>query len=107
MSDIKKTYKASYILKNGEYVRDDEKELISQSPNLDGHITVDIDEVDYVMKINMWLLQKYGKELREEYGLTDNTEPGHFQKVKSVLDKIYEEQQKETPKPYFCYGLGL
>lgn len=58
--------------------------------------------MDYLYKINLWLLRKYGDELFEKFGIDKN----NFSSVMKMFDAIYTEQCKEMPLPWYQYGFG-
>ena len=58
--------------------------------------------MDYLYKINLWLLRKYGDELFEKFGIDKN----NFSSVMKMFDAIYTEQCKELPSPWYQYGFG-
>ena len=63
------------------------------------------EKVDYVFKINTWLIKKYGKEFREDVGINeDDNTITNFIKLYEIFDKIYEEINKEMPKKWYEYG---
>lgn len=59
--------------------------------------------MDYMAKINLWLIQRYRDDLFKEFGV----HPNDISAVMKMFDKIYEEQCKEMPLPWYQYGLGL
>ena len=58
-------------------------------------------DMDEVLKVNLWLIHKYGADLRKDFGLKqyDFSREG-YEKVMKMFEYIYEEQQKETPEPF-------
>lgn len=58
--------------------------------------------MDYLYKISMWLIQKYGDELYERFGIDKND----IFAVMKMFDTIYEEQCKEMPLTWNQYGFG-
>ena len=58
--------------------------------------------MDYLYKINLWLLRKYGDELFEKFGVNKN----NFSSVMQMFDAIYVEQCKEMPLPWYQYGFS-
>lgn len=64
-------------------------------------------QIDRIMKINMWILEKYGKKLLKDFSIpkTDMTVE-YFDKCKKMFDKIYEDQNEKTPKMWYEYGLN-
>ena len=58
--------------------------------------------MDYLYKISIWLIRKYGDELYERFGIDKND----IFAVMKMFDAIYEEQCKEMPLPWYQYGFG-
>lgn len=66
-----------------------------------------LQKVDYVMKINIWIMRKYGKEFFKEAGLNESANTVEdLIKIKKVYDDIYEEINKEMPKMWYEYGFN-
>ena len=61
-----------------------------------------MDNMDYLHKISMWLIRKYEDDLYERFGIDKND----IFAVMKMLDAIYEEQCKEMPLSWYCYGFG-
>lgn len=68
-----------------------------------------LEDVDYCMKINTWLMRKYGKELWQEYDIKSDSGTiftDNIIKISKLYDDIYEEMKKEMPKKWYEYGFG-
>lgn len=61
-----------------------------------------IKNLDYIYKINLWLIQKYRDDLFKKFDIGAND----FLGVSRLFDKIYNEQCKEMPLPWYEYGFG-
>ncbi len=65
------------------------------------------EQIDYIFKINTWLIKKYGKEFWQDIGINENDDTiTNLIKLDEVFDKIYEEMNKEMPKKWYEYGFG-
>lgn len=65
------------------------------------------EQIDYIFKINTWLIKKYGKEFWQDIGIDeDDNTITNLIKLDEVFDKIYEEMKKEMPKKWYEYGFG-
>ena len=58
------------------------------------------DEIDWFMKINMRLIEKFKTQLHKEYGDT-------IEDIVKMFDTLYEEQKKEMPLPWYKYCNGV
>lgn len=62
---------------------------------------------DSVMKVNMYIMRKYGKEFREEFGIIDGDNSlKNIIKLMDAFDKIAEEMNKEFPFMWYEYGFN-
>ncbi len=59
-------------------------------------------ECDKIMKVNMFLLEKYGKDLFKEFEIKDEND---FVSMIKTFDKIYEIENKKYPLMWYEYGL--
>ena len=65
------------------------------------------EQIDYIFKINTWLIKKYGKEFWQDIGIDEDDDTiTNLIKLDEVFDKIYEEMEKEMPKKWYEYGFG-
>ena len=60
------------------------------------------EKMDYLSKINLWLIQRYREDLFDEFEIDSND----ILSVSRLFDAIYEEQCKEMPLPWYQYGIG-
>ena len=58
--------------------------------------------LDYMAKVNLWLIKIYGEDLFKRFGVSVND----FMSVSKIFDEIYKEQCKEMPLPWYQYGFG-
>lgn len=58
-----------------------------------------VDDMDYCMKINLRLINKFKDQLNEEYG-------SDMISIMKMMKTLYEEQNKETPMRWYEMGLG-
>ena len=61
-----------------------------------------IHNMDYLYKISLWLLRKYGDELFKKFGIDKND----ISAILKIFNAIYEEQCKEMPLSWYQYGFG-
>ena len=59
-----------------------------------------MQNLDYTVKINLWLIKRYRDDLFKEFGVSADD----FMSISKLFDKIYEEQCKEMPLPWNEYG---
>lgn len=57
-------------------------------------------EMDYFVKINLALIEKFKDQLNAEYGTS-------FMEVNDMFQKLYEEQNKKMPGMWYEYGYGV
>lgn len=89
--------------KTGE-ISDNHIHLLNQQ---DQRIAELEEQIDYIFKINTWLIKKYGKEFWQDIGIDeDDNTITNLIKLDEVFDKIYEEMNKEMPKKWYEYGFG-
>ena len=63
--------------------------------------------IDYVMKINMWLIDTYKYDLLSRLDInTTEKESEKLVKLADIFEKIYEEENKKYPLPWYKYGFG-
>lgn len=63
-------------------------------------------EIDKLVKVNWYLMEKYGEEILKEYGVSENDNQfQRFFKVNSAFDRIYEEMCKKYPYMWCEYAL--
>ena len=60
------------------------------------------EKMDYLSKINLWLIQRYRENLFKEFGIDTND----VLYVSKMFDAIYKEQCKQMPLPWYQYGFG-
>ena len=58
------------------------------------------EKMDYLSKINLWLIQRYREDLFDEFEIDGND----ILSVSRLFAAIYEEQCKEMPLPWYQYG---
>lgn len=58
--------------------------------------------LDYMAKVNLWLIKTYGEDLFKRFGVSVDD----FMSVSKIFDEIYKEQCKEMPLPWYQYGFG-
>ena len=58
--------------------------------------------LDYLAKINLWLLKRYGDDLYKEFEIDGDYVDG----ITKAFNEIYKEQCKTLPLPWYEYGLG-
>lgn len=65
-------------------------------------------QVDKVMCVNMYLLEKYGDELWKEFGLekTGDTMKDMFSAM-AIVDEIYKRQKEKYPHMWYEYCCSL
>ena len=61
-----------------------------------------MQNLDYTVKINLWLIKRYRDDLFKEFGISADD----FSSISKLFDKMYEEQCKEMPLPWYQYGFG-
>lgn len=61
-----------------------------------------MQNLDYTVKINLWLIKRYRDDLFKEFGVSADD----FSSISKLFDKMYEEQCKEMPLPWYQYGFG-
>ena len=61
-----------------------------------------MQNLDYTVKINLWLMKRYRDDLFKEFGISADD----FSSISKLFDKMYEEQCKEMPLPWYEYGFG-
>ena len=63
--------------------------------------------IDYVMKINMWLVDTYREDLLNRLGISiadSDEEAEKLINLSHIFNKIYEEENKKYPLPWYQYG---
>ena len=61
-----------------------------------------LKNIDYLTKINLWLMQRYREDLFGEFGIDAND----ILAATRMFNSIYEEQCKKMPLPWYQYGFG-
>lgn len=71
-----------------------------------GEFDYDEKELDKIMKLNMYVIEKYNNELFAESGIeeTDN-EFQRYGKINKLFDKIYAEMCEKYPLMWYEYCL--
>lgn len=57
------------------------------------------EDMDYYIKINLALIEKFRNQLNAEYG-------SDVWSITQMFRKLYEEQNKKTPKKWYEYSYG-
>lgn len=63
-----------------------------------------VKDFDKIMKINIYLMRKYGDKLYKDNGFTKTENVSeNYLAISKICDKIYEEMNKEIPKMWYEY----
>lgn len=99
---------------NADRLRKNEKELAEENEKLRNEINelknkiqhqCDIDkQIDYIMKINMYLTEKYKEDILSDFEADEGN--SMFSEFKRIFDLMYEEENKKYPLPWNQYGFG-
>lgn len=57
-------------------------------------------DIDYFIKINLALIEKFRDQLNVEYG-------SDIWDITQMLKKLYDEQNEKTPDMWYKYGYGI
>lgn len=66
-----------------------------------------MDNIDKIVKILLWMLRKYKDDLEKEFSEYIQDSPNEYHTLNIIMDIIYDEINKEMPKPWYEYGFGL
>lgn len=58
---------------------------------------------DKIMKVNMFLLEKYREDLFKEFEIKDEND---FVSIVKMFDKMYEIENKKYPLMWYEYGIS-
>lgn len=65
-----------------------------------------LKQYDKIMRLNYYLLEKYGKDLWKDFGI--EMKGGYMTDmitVNKILNEIYEQEKKKYPKMWYEYSL--
>ena len=69
----------------------------------------EMKNVDFVMKINMWLVDTYREDLLNRLDININGTEEETEKsinLSYIFNKIYEIENRKYPLPWYKYGFG-
>ncbi len=72
----------------------------------------ELEQMDFFVKIDMWLVEHYGKDLFEKFGVEIKPAPENeddYEQIGKLMDmfhKIYDEENKKYPRKWYEYGFG-
>lgn len=73
--------------------------------NMKKHSDLEV-QYDKIMRVNMYLLEKYGDKLWEEFGIekTGDTARDMFS-IMIIFDEIYKREKEKYPLMWYEYAL--
>ncbi len=73
---------------------------------LDMETSEHIKHMDRTMKINIWLLDKYGEQFKKDFNIRENDlTQDNLVKISKAFEEIYKEQQEKMPELWISYGI--
>lgn len=68
---------------------------------------IDMDQqLDKMMRVNCYLMEKYGSELWKDFGMEKTGDKlADMQSAMKMLDMIYEQEKKKYPLMWYEYCL--